>query len=159
MFLDGGDRPSLTPSAHNLVGSTINGNSRWVYAMCPAVFLGGVNQTVHSTTISHHPHISVWVQGNDHTFQENNVSDVCTYVRRRLCVRHGINFMLKPKICQDRLGTNIGTVEKRQRFCCRWALDSGALYSGRDYTYRGNRVINNRFEHIRSHAGDDTQAV
>ena len=33
------------------------------------------------------------------------------------------------------------------------------LHSGRDYTYRGNRVINNRFRHIRSLAGDDTQAV
>eukprot|EP01043_Picozoa_sp_COSAG02_P007968 COSAG02_NODE_247_length_27137_cov_61.275057_14_plen_555_part_00 len=96
VFLDGGDRPSLTPSGHSLIGSEIRNNSRWVYAMCPAVFLGGVNQSVRNTTISLHPHISVWVQGNDHTFEENNISDVCT-----------------------------------------WALDSGALYSGRDYTYRG----------------------
>lgn len=96
VFLDGGDRPSLTPAGHSLVGSEVRDNSRWIYAMCPAVFLGGVNQTVRDTNISVHPHISVWVQGNDHTVEKNNISDVCT-----------------------------------------WALDSGALYSGRDYTYRG----------------------
>jgi hypothetical protein len=118
VFLDGGDRPTLTPANHSLIDGEVRGNSRWVYAMCPAVFLGGVNQTVHNTEITDHPHISVWVQGNDHTFEGNNVSNVCT-----------------------------------------WALDSGALYSGRDYTYRGNRVTGNAFSHVRSFAGDDTQAV
>lgn len=106
VFLDGGDRSTLTPSNHSLIDSEIRGNSRWVYAMCPAVFLGGVNQTVHNTAISDHPHCGVWVQGNDHTFEDNKVSDVCTL-----------------------------------------ALDSGALYAGRDYTYRGNRVVDNTFSH------------
>jgi hypothetical protein len=32
---------------------------------------------------------------------------------------------------------------------CSWALDSGALYSGRDYTYRGNSVVGNSFSHVR----------
>ena len=88
VFLDGGDRPSLTPSNHSLIDSgnslclflsaslclsgwlcvcvclslsslsltlsvsDVRNNSRWVYAMCPAVFLGGVNQVSLSVSLS-----------------------------------------------------------------------------------------------------------
>lgn len=42
---------------------------------------------------------------------------------------------------------------------CYEALDSGSVYSGRDYTYRGNRVVNNSFYNINSFYGNDVNAV
>lgn len=37
--------------------------------------------------------------------------------------------------------------------------DSGAVYAGRDWTYRGNQVVFNMFHDVRSHLGEDTSAV
>jgi hypothetical protein len=37
--------------------------------------------------------------------------------------------------------------------------DSGAVYGGREWTYRGNQIVNNSFTNLRSHLGEDTSAV
>ena len=51
VFLDGGDRVSLSRGDSTLTDSMVHGNSRWVFAMCPQIFMGGVGRTVENNEI------------------------------------------------------------------------------------------------------------
>jgi len=42
---------------------------------------------------------------------------------------------------------------------CQEGLDSGAVYSGREWTYRGNQFVGNRVSNINSHAGTDVTGI
>eukprot|EP01048_Picozoa_sp_COSAG05_P021592 COSAG05_NODE_4024_length_1712_cov_25.190329_3_plen_130_part_00 len=51
----------LVPTC-SLTRTNISRVSRWVYAMVPSLFMGGVNTTASGNTITHHPHNAVWMQ-------------------------------------------------------------------------------------------------
>ena len=118
IVLDGGDRVTLKPSNHVLKNSSVSDTNYYVWSNAPNVFVGGVGQTVMTSELFQSTHQAVWLQGNDHVVDNNDIHDVVQQT-----------------------------------------TDSGAVYAGRDWTYRGNQVVHNMFHDVRSHIGEDTSAV
>ncbi|GAB4131308.1 MAG: hypothetical protein Kow0040_10500 [Thermogutta sp.] len=75
--LDGGDRPTLTPSEHEVTDCEISDYGR-IYPMYRAgVSIGGVGQRVLHNHIHHAPHQAVGFSGNDHLIAFNEIDHVC----------------------------------------------------------------------------------
>lgn len=76
VVLYGGNRTSLTPSAHAVINCTLHHNQRWIMNYAPNVFLGGVGQSIVDSEIYASPQIGVFFQGNDHTLTGSNLHDL-----------------------------------------------------------------------------------
>ena len=76
VVLDGGDRKTLTPAAHVAARNHIHDYARWSRTYTPAINLYGVGNRVIGNTIDHAPHFAIWVHGNDHLIQGNDVHTV-----------------------------------------------------------------------------------
>jgi hypothetical protein len=76
--LSGGDRNSLTPSAHRVERSIIAFFGEDVKSYRPGVQLSGVGQEVENSWIGEGPHNAIWYSGNDHVIIGNEISHVVT---------------------------------------------------------------------------------
>ncbi len=76
IVLDGGDRMSLTPAAHVAAHNHIHDYARWSRTYTPAINVSGVGNRVIGNTIDHAPHFAIWVHGNDHLIEGNDVHTV-----------------------------------------------------------------------------------
>ncbi len=74
--LRGGDRPSLTSSGSAIMDSRFIGCGRVLRSYNPAIDLEGVGHRVAHNEIAFHPHIAVFLRGNDHVIEANDVHDV-----------------------------------------------------------------------------------
>jgi hypothetical protein len=112
VFLDGGDRPTLTPGGHVVEDCRIHGIGRINRMYQPAVQLVGVGHTCRHNHLHDMPHMAVQFAGNDHVIECNDIERVCTE-----------------------------------------SNDAGAIYSGRDWTWRGTVIRYNRFRDIQGFEG------
>lgn len=78
IFLSGGDRTTLTPSMHTVVNNTIHDYSRVQATYTPAVEARGVGHTVAHNEIYNGPHTAIWLHGNNHVVEYNDIHDVVT---------------------------------------------------------------------------------
>ena len=99
IFISGGDRPSLTASGNIIHNNYIHDFSSKLLNYAGAVDTNGVGSSITHNIISSAPGGAIFVNGNDHLIEKNEIAS----------------------ICQE---TN----------------DCGAVYSGRDWTHRGNVV-------------------
>ena len=78
IVLGGGNRRTLEPGRNRAEDCVIRDFSvqRLVYA--PAIALNGVGNVARNNEISSAPHMAVGIYGNDHVFELNVVSNVCT---------------------------------------------------------------------------------
>jgi hypothetical protein len=112
VFLDGGDRPTLTPSQHFVRNANISNYNLRVWDNTPGVILSGVACELTDSELHMAPHQAVYAMGNEHVVARNYFHDVVLH-----------------------------------------SCDAGAFYYGRDWTYRGNLVVDNVFENINSDLG------
>ena len=76
VVLDGGDRSTLTPARGVLRNSSISKTNYYVWSNAPVAFVGGVGNTITGTELFESTHQAVWVQGNDHLLEGNDIHDV-----------------------------------------------------------------------------------
>ena len=76
IVLDGGDRKTLTPAAHLAARNHIHDYGRWSRTYTPAINVFGVGNRVLGNTIDHAPHFGIWVHGNDHLIEGNDIHTV-----------------------------------------------------------------------------------
>ena len=76
IVLDGGDRKTLTAAAHVAARNHIHDYARWSRTYTPAINVSGVGNRVIGNTIDHAPHFAIWVHGNDHLIEGNDVHTV-----------------------------------------------------------------------------------
>ncbi len=105
IVVKGGDRDTLSPARHRILGNEIHHMGRWSRCYRPGVMIQGVGNQVANNLIHSGPHSAINLGGNDHFIELNEIHSVC-----------------------------------------RETGDVGAIYTGRDWTGRGN-VIRHNFIH------------
>lgn len=105
--LSGGDRRSLTPAHHSAINNHIHHYSTWIRTGQYAIMVDGVGNLVQHNLIHDAPHQGIYLRGNDHVLEFNDIS--------RVCLETG---------------------------------DAGAIYTGRDWTWRGNVIRYNYFHDL-----------
>ena len=78
LVLDGGDRKTLTPAGHEAVNNHIWRFSELQLTSAYGLSFGGVGNRAAHNLIHDAPHQAVFVGGNDHLFEFNEVHSVCT---------------------------------------------------------------------------------
>jgi hypothetical protein len=76
IWLSGGDRTTLTSSAHLIEQVRIARFARWVRTYAPGIHLTGVGTTVRQCDISDAPHSGIVIEGNDHVIENNSLHDL-----------------------------------------------------------------------------------
>jgi hypothetical protein len=76
IWLDGGDRQTLTPANNFLKNSVLQRFNRFAKTYKPAVYMSGVGQCVLGNKISDAPHNAILFSGNDHTIANNEIFNV-----------------------------------------------------------------------------------
>lgn len=75
IILGGGDRKSLSPASNYATDNEIRDVNRLAVSIRPAILVQGVGATVAHNRISRIPQIAVYIQGNDHRVEMNEISD------------------------------------------------------------------------------------
>jgi hypothetical protein len=75
--LKGGDRKTLTPGNNFAENNHIHHYSAWLRTGQYALFLDGVGQRVRNNRIHDAPHEGLYLRGNDHLIEFNDVYKVC----------------------------------------------------------------------------------
>lgn len=76
IVLDGGERTTLTPAGHVAARNHIHDYARWSRTYTPGINVLGVGNRVTGNTIDHAPHFAIWVHGNDHVMEQNEIHTV-----------------------------------------------------------------------------------
>ena len=76
LILEGGDRKTLTPAGHAALNNHIWQFSRHQLTAAYGVVLGGVGNRAAHNVLHDAPHQAIFINGNDHVFEFNSVSNV-----------------------------------------------------------------------------------
>ncbi len=77
IFLGGGDRRTLTPGGNFAVNNHIHDFNRIVRTYRPGIKFDGVGQRASRNLIHAAPHFGLYLHGNDHVIENNEICDVC----------------------------------------------------------------------------------
>jgi len=77
IFLEGGDRRTLTPAKLYADNNHIHHFSCWDRVYEPGVSLGGVGNRASHNLIENAPHMAIGFSGNDHLIEFNEIHSVC----------------------------------------------------------------------------------
>lgn len=75
--LGGGDRKTLTPAGNFATGNDIYDSNRLARTYRPGIAVDGVGNRVAENHIHDLPHFGVWLHGNDHVIERNEIDHVC----------------------------------------------------------------------------------
>lgn len=78
VFLNGGDRKTLTPARLLAENNHIHDFSRWSHTYRPAIGVSGCGNIVRHNLLHHGPHNAIQLGGNDHLVEFNEIHSVCT---------------------------------------------------------------------------------
>ncbi|MBD9358406.1 right-handed parallel beta-helix repeat-containing protein [Methylomonas albis] len=109
ILISGGDRPTLTASGNLIDNNHIDNYDAILFTYSPGVSTNGVASVITHNLIENGHGNGVFLYGNDHLIEKNEISQVCQQ-----------------------------------------SDDCGAIYSGRDWTYRGNIV---RYNYLHDFSG------
>jgi hypothetical protein len=152
--LRGGDRALLAPSGSEIADSRLLGCGRVLRSYNPAIDLEGVGHRIVRNEIAFHPHIAVFLRGNDHLLEANDIHEVVLDTGDAGAVYCGRDWTSHGNIIRGNLFSSIrGTdarfqnavylddmasgflVETNLFVACNWGILAGG---GRDNTIRGN---------------------
>jgi len=108
IILKGGSQKTLTPGNNFATNNHIYDYSQWVRTGQLAINLYGVGNRIAHNLIHDAPHIAIYVRGNEHVIEFNEIYNVCYETG-----------------------------------------DAGAIYSGRNYAWRGNVYRYNYIHHLK----------
>jgi len=75
--LEGGDRATLTPGGHQAVNNLIRKTGQIERTYQSAVQGKGVGHRIANNWVRDLPHIAIWLNGNDHVVEYNDIGRVC----------------------------------------------------------------------------------
>jgi hypothetical protein len=81
VWVTSGDRLSLTPGNVHVTSNRIHSFSRWGRSFTPGIRIGGVGNGADHNEVYDAPGHGIFITGNDHLVEYNNVHDVCQEVR------------------------------------------------------------------------------
>ncbi len=99
ILLTGGNRKNLTRSENQIINTHIHHVGQTLANHSPAIDIKGVGTTIRHSLIEYLPGLALWIGGNEHLIEKNEIHHVCEQ-----------------------------------------ASDCGAIYSGRDWSFRGNII-------------------
>lgn len=76
IYLNGGNRETLTPSNFQVINNKITNFSRIQATYSPGVELRGVGHRFAHNEIYDGPHMAIWIHGNNHVIEYNEIYDV-----------------------------------------------------------------------------------
>jgi len=77
VFLTGGDRPTLTPAGNYACNNHIHDFNRLVRTYKPGILFTGVGQRASHNLVRQATHFGLYLHGNDHIIELNEICDVC----------------------------------------------------------------------------------
>ena len=92
IYLDGGDRETLTPGNCVAENNLIHSWSEIYKTYCPAVQLKGVGNICRYNEMYDSPHEVVWYHGNDHVIEYNHIHDACKLTKDGGAIYAGKNW-------------------------------------------------------------------
>ncbi|MGD0958901.1 MAG: right-handed parallel beta-helix repeat-containing protein [Methylomonas sp.] len=107
VFLNGGNRETLQPSKNLVENNHFERMGLIMYSFSTAIGAGGVGARVAHNLVEHLPGAGLSITGNDHLFENNEISHICEQ-----------------------------------------SSDCGGIYSGRNWSVRGNIIRSNSFHDI-----------
>ena len=131
VVLNGGDRRSLTPSAHRVSNAIIRDFARLGRTYKAAVELRGVGQHVTGNYIHNGPHMAIYLHGNEHRIRGNEITDVVRETSDSGAIYAGRDWTERGTIIEGNFLHHIGS---KGRYVMGVYLDD--LASG--FTIRGN---------------------
>ncbi len=92
IILGGGDRQTLTPGHNFATNNHIHHYSKWVRTWQLAVNLSGVGNYVAHNVIHDAPHEGMYVRGNEHVLELNEIFNVCNETGDAGAIHTGRNY-------------------------------------------------------------------
>jgi hypothetical protein len=77
IMLGGGDRRALTPAGNYAVNNHLWNSNRIARTYRPAIAIDGVGNRAANNLIHDLPHFGIWLHGNDHVIEYNEIHHVC----------------------------------------------------------------------------------
>src|SRR4029077_4895078 len=77
IYLGGGDRRTLSRGDNAAINNHIHDFNRWVYTYRPAISIDGVGNHVSHNLIDDAPHAGIFIHGNDHVVDLNELHHLC----------------------------------------------------------------------------------
>ena len=77
IWLEGGDRVTLTPGGHYVQGSHVHHYSRWKRTAQAAIEIAGVGNRATNNLIHDAPNMAIALFGNEHVIERNEIHHVC----------------------------------------------------------------------------------
>jgi hypothetical protein len=81
VYLDAGERATLTPSNHSLSHATITRYNRWTKCYTPGLVFSGVGHSARAVEIFDAPHQAVFASGEGHVLADSLIHDVTQIVK------------------------------------------------------------------------------
>lgn len=97
----GGDRATLTPGGHEVVNNHIHHYSQWLRTGQYAALIDGVGQRIAHNLIHDAPFEAMYLRGNDHVVELNEVHHVCQETGDAGGIHTGRDFTWQGNIIRD----------------------------------------------------------
>ena len=97
----GGDRRTLSPSYHYVENNNIYEYGRWLHTISAAVELYGVGHRIARNQIHHAPQMAIYLNGNEHVIESNEIHNVCLETGDSGAVYIGRDWTMRGNVIRD----------------------------------------------------------
>jgi len=158
IYLDGGDRATLTRGNNYARNNHISDISQFVKTGYPGIYVLGVGQTVSNNRIENGPQGGMTVNGNDHLVEKNEFVDLCLEAGDSGVLYSGGNVTYRGNIFRNNLFVNIQATAPNPYIPGAFD-DVSAIYL--DDAASGYEITGNVFHNVRIgvhiHGGSDNK--
>lgn len=109
LLLEGGDRKTLTPAQHQAINNHIWQFSRHQLTAAYGLTLGGVGNRAAHNVLHDAPHQAIFINGNDHVFEFNSISNVVMDTDDAGALYKGRNPSCRGNVIRHNYWRNIGS--------------------------------------------------
>jgi hypothetical protein len=113
IFLEGGERKTLSPANLYADNNHIHHYGRWNPVYKPAVMINGVGNRATHNLIHDAPHMAIGFSGNDHQIEFNEIHDVCYESNDAGAIYAGRNWTMRGTVIRHNYLHDISGLEGR----------------------------------------------
>lgn len=140
--VEGGDRQTLTPGEHVIANNEIRNYARTCLAWRSAIGVHGVGIRIENNSISDGPDGAIWLSGNDHVVERNEIHHVCLETADVGAIYLGHDWTERGNVIRHNYLHNLGRFNRRDVMAV--YLDdfaSGTLVQGNVFVDAGRGVV------------------
>ncbi|MEI6825222.1 MAG: right-handed parallel beta-helix repeat-containing protein [Desulfuromonadales bacterium] len=135
--IKGGDRATLDPAFHKVENNSIYSFARWKRISRPGVEVSGVGNRIAHNHIYDAPHQAIFISGNNHVIEYNELNDVCKESNDAGAIYAGRDWTMRGNVVQHNYLHDI-----------RGRAGEGAIGVYLDDMFSGTDVIGNVFSNV-----------